>query len=48
MYTTLSTRQQGLLLTAGGALIISPDALLIKLINLPDSDILMWRGLLWI
>ncbi|WP_404416016.1 DMT family transporter [Vreelandella aquamarina] len=42
----LSRRQQGLLMTAGGALIISPDALLIKLINLPDSDILLWRGLL--
>ncbi|MGS2744553.1 DMT family transporter [Halomonas sp. LS-001] len=46
MNTTLSRRQQGLLMTAGGALIISPDALLIKLINLPDSDILLWRGLL--
>ncbi|TVM05201.1 MAG: DMT family transporter [Halomonas sp.] len=43
---SLSRRQQGLLMTAGGALIISPDALLIKLINLPDSDILLWRGLL--
>lgn len=39
-------RQQGLLMTAGGALIISPDALLIKLIGLPDTDILLWRGLL--
>lgn len=43
---SLSHRQQGLLLTGGGALIISPDALLIKLIGLPDGDILMWRGLL--
>lgn len=33
-------------MTAGGALIISPDALLIKLIGLPDVDILLWRGLL--
>lgn len=33
-------------MTAGGALIISPDALLIKLIGLPDLDILLWRGLL--
>ncbi len=33
-------------MTGGGALIISPDALLIKLIGLPDSEILVWRGLL--
>ncbi|MFQ3787983.1 DMT family transporter [Halomonas sp. A29] len=46
MIHSLSHRQQGLLLTSGGALIISPDALLIKLIGLPDSDILLWRGLL--
>jgi len=42
----LSHRQQGLLLTGGGALIMSPDALLIKLAALPDAEILMWRGLL--
>ncbi|WP_436799153.1 DMT family transporter [Halomonas alkalicola] len=30
----------------GGALIISPDALLIKVIGLPDAEILAWRGLL--
>ncbi|QOR39785.1 DMT family transporter [Billgrantia diversa] len=46
MFHSLSHRQQGLLLTGGGALIISPDALLIKLIGLPDSEILVWRGLL--
>ncbi|MCE8018058.1 DMT family transporter [Halomonas sp. MCCC 1A17488] len=46
MFHSLSHRQQGLLLTGGGALIISPDALLIKLIGLPDSEILLWRGLL--
>ncbi|WP_010627106.1 DMT family transporter [Halomonas sp. KM-1] len=46
MIHSLSHRQQGLLLTGGGALIISPDALLIKLISLPDSQILLWRGLL--
>ncbi|MGR4067226.1 DMT family transporter [Billgrantia sp. C5P2] len=46
MTHSLSHRQQGLLLTGGGALIISPDALLIKLIGLPDSEILLWRGLL--
>ncbi len=33
-------------MTGGGALIISPDALLIKLIGLPDGEILIWRGLL--
>ncbi|MGM0701041.1 MAG: DMT family transporter [Pseudomonadota bacterium] len=42
----LSHRQQGLLMTGGGALIISPDALLIKVIGLPDAEILVWRGLL--
>lgn len=33
-------------MTGGGALIISPDALLIKVIGLPDAEILVWRGLL--
>ncbi|MFW3614163.1 DMT family transporter [Billgrantia antri] len=46
MIHSLSHRQQGLLLTGGGALIISPDALLIKQIGLPDGEILLWRGLL--
>ncbi|QJQ96747.1 MULTISPECIES: DMT family transporter [Halomonadaceae] len=45
-WQALSLRQQGLLLTGGGALIMSPDALLIKLIALPDAEILMWRGFL--
>lgn len=43
---SLSHRQQGLLLTGGGALIMAPDALLIKLADLPDAEILMWRGYL--
>lgn len=43
---SLSRRRQGLLMTGGGALIISPDALLIKVIGLPDAEILVWRGLL--
>ncbi|MDN6322807.1 MAG: DMT family transporter [Halomonas sp.] len=42
----LSHRQQGLLLTGGGALIMAPDALLIKVADLPDAEILMWRGFL--
>ncbi|WNK19559.1 DMT family transporter [Halomonas piscis] len=46
MTHALSRRQKGLLLTAAGPLIISPDALLIKLIDLPDSQMLFWRGLL--
>ncbi|HSP59164.1 MAG TPA: DMT family transporter [Halomonas sp.] len=46
MTSSLSYRQQGLLLTGGGALVMSPDALLIKLAGLPDAEILMWRGLL--
>ncbi|MCE8019378.1 DMT family transporter [Halomonas sp. MCCC 1A11036] len=44
--STLSHRQQGLLLTGGGALIMAPDALLIKVADLPDAEILMWRGFL--
>lgn len=46
MMHSLSRRQQGLIMTAGGALIISPDALMVKLIDLPDYDVLLWRGLL--
>ncbi len=45
-FSTLSHRQQGLLLTGGGALIMAPDALLIKVADLPDAEILMWRGFL--
>jgi drug/metabolite transporter (DMT)-like permease len=44
--SNLSHRQQGLLLTGGGAIIMAPDALLIKLADLPDAEILMWRGFL--
>lgn len=44
--SSLSHRQQGLLLTGGGALIMAPDALLIKVADLPDAEILMWRGFL--
>lgn len=43
---SLSHRQQGLLLTGGGAMIMAPDALLIKVADLPDAEILMWRGFL--
>lgn len=45
-HSRLSQRQTGLLLTGGGVLILSPDALLIKLAALPDAEILMWRGFL--
>ncbi len=45
-WSALSYRQQGLLLTGGGALIMAPDALLIKVADLPDAEILMWRGFL--
>lgn len=45
-FNTLSHRQQGLLLTGGGAMIMAPDALLIKVADLPDAEILMWRGFL--
>jgi hypothetical protein len=33
-------------LTGGGALIMSPYALLIKLVDLPGAEILMWRNFL--
>ncbi|BBI64403.1 hypothetical protein HSBAA_57090 [Vreelandella sulfidaeris] len=45
-WSALSHRQQGLLLTGGGAIIMAPDALLIKVTDLPDAEILMWRGFL--
>ncbi|RBI67772.1 EamA/RhaT family transporter [Vreelandella sulfidaeris] len=45
-WSALSHRQQGLLLTGGGAIIMAPDALLIKVADLPDAEILMWRGFL--
>ena len=45
-WSTFSLRQQGLLLTGGGAMIMAPDALLIKVADLPDAEILMWRGFL--
>ncbi|MEC9482020.1 MAG: DMT family transporter, partial [Halomonas sp.] len=45
-FSSLSLRQKGLLMTAAGPLIISPDALLIKLIGMADSQVLLWRGLL--
>lgn len=45
-FSMLSHRQQGLLLTGGGAMIMAPDALLIKVADLPDAQILMWRGFL--
>lgn len=45
-WSSFSHRQQGLLLTGGGAMIMAPDALLIKVADLPDAEILMWRGFL--
>ncbi|MHB0775785.1 DMT family transporter [Halomonas sp. WWR20] len=45
-FSSLSIRQRGLLLTALGPLIISPDALLVKLVGMPDSQALLWRGLM--
>jgi drug/metabolite transporter (DMT)-like permease len=46
-FSSLSLRQKGLLMTAAGPLIISPDALLIKLVGMPDSQVLFWRGALF-
>lgn len=44
--SSLSLHQKGLLITTAGPLILSPDALVIKLIGMPDGQILLWRGLL--
>lgn len=37
--------QKGLLLTALGVLIISPDALLLRLISIPPDQLVLWRAL---
>ncbi len=42
----MDNHQKGLLLTALGVLIISPDALLLRVISLPAEQIVLWRGLL--
>ncbi|WMC11552.1 DMT family transporter [Oceanimonas pelagia] len=38
--------QKGLLLTALGVLIISPDVLLLRLISVPPDQLVLWRALL--
>ncbi|OXY83005.1 DMT family transporter [Oceanimonas doudoroffii] len=42
----MDNHQKGLLLTALGVLIISPDALLLRLVNVPPEQLVLWRGLL--
>lgn len=42
----MDNHQKGLLLTALGVLIISPDALLLRLISIPPDQLVLWRGLL--
>ncbi|WP_298717402.1 DMT family transporter [uncultured Oceanisphaera sp.] len=42
----MDNHRKGLLLTALGVLIISPDALLLRVISLPAEQIVLWRGLL--
>lgn len=42
----MDNHQKGLLLTALGVLIISPDALLLRIISLPAEQLVLWRGLL--
>lgn len=37
---------KGLILTGSGVLLISPDALMIRLIDAPTVDLLFWRGLM--
>lgn len=37
---------KGLVLTGSGVLLISPDALLIRLIDAPPLDLMFWRGLM--
>ncbi|GHA11261.1 DMT family transporter [Oceanisphaera arctica] len=42
----MDNHQKGFLLTAIGVLIISPDALLLRVISLPAEQVVLWRGLL--
>lgn len=42
----MDNHRKGLLLTALGVLIISPDALLLRVISLPAEQVVLWRGLL--
>ncbi|WP_107850482.1 DMT family transporter [Oceanimonas marisflavi] len=42
----MDNHQKGLLLTALGVLIISPDALLLRIVSVPPDQLVLWRGLL--
>lgn len=42
----MTERMRGLLLTVGGVLALTPDAVLIKLSGLPATGIFFWRGML--
>ena len=44
--STLSDHMKGVLLTAGGFIVISPDALIIRLISADSWTLMFWRGLL--
>ena len=42
----LSNKQKGILLSLIGVLIITPDSLFIRLINIPSWELLFYRGLI--
>lgn len=42
----MKPHHKGLLLTGSGVLLVSPDALFIRLIDVPPLDLLFWRGLM--
>jgi drug/metabolite transporter (DMT)-like permease len=44
--SSLSDHMKGVLLTTGGFLVISPDALIIRLISVDSWTLMFWRGLL--
>lgn len=42
---TLSSRSQGLLYCFIGALLLTPDALIIRWLSIEHNEVLFWRGL---
>ena len=46
MLPSLPDHQKGLLLTTLGVLVLTPDSLLVRLIDAPPFTVLVWRGAL--
>ena len=45
-FSPLADHQKGLLLTTLGVLVLTPDSLLVRLIDAPPFTLLVWRGAL--